>query len=80
MRLLVFAKDLNDFKAWCWDRQIPTAHVTYVHNVDQLHGVNWRNARIARTSGANLHPNSTEIETYISNHPSLAPAQKDGRA
>jgi hypothetical protein len=80
MRLLVFAKDLNDFKAWCWDRQIPLAHATYVHRVDQLHAVNWRNARIARTANAAQHPASADIETYISNHPSLAPAQKDGRA
>lgn len=80
MRLLVFAKDLNDFRAWCWDRQIPQAHATYVHNVDQLHGVNWRNARIARTTSAALHPNSADIEAYISSHPSLAPTQKAGRA
>lgn len=80
MRLLVFAKDFNDFKAWCWDRRIPQANATYVHSVDQLHGVNWRNARIARTASAGLHHNSADIESYISSHPSLAPAQKDGRA
>ncbi len=80
MRLLVLAKDFNDFKAWCWDRQIPTAHATYVHSTDQLHGVNWRTTRIARTAAATLHHNSADIEGYISSHPSLAPIQKAGRA
>lgn len=77
MRLLVLARNYQDFKRWCWEKGVPELHATYVSDVERLRGVNWRTARIARTTGCTDHPQSADIEEYIRNHPSLAPTPSE---
>lgn len=65
MRLLILARNFNDFKRWCWDHHVPFLSATYVANPERLIGRRFNAQQIVRVPGHEENIHSEDIERAV---------------